>query len=173
MTNSVSKEYSSVLFDLKLDYQYVVNELELLINVLKDKEIEKFFKSPIISANEKKRIIKEALKLDDGEFLYFLYVLVDNKRIDMIDNIYVDYCDLIDQKLNVGRFTVYTPTLLDENIKNNIKIMLEKKYNKNVILDVIIDENLIGGIVIKYKNNVIDDSISFRLLDLENQLLNK
>jgi len=172
MTNSVSKEYSNVLFDLELDYQYVVSELKLLINVLKDIEIVKFFKSPIISSNEKKRIIKEALRLDDGDFLYFLYVLVDNKRIDMIDNIYVDYCDLIDQKLNVGRFTVYTPTMLEEKIKSNIIIMLEKKYNKKVILDVIIDENLIGGIVIKYKNNVIDDSISFRLLDLKNQLLN-
>lgn len=172
MTNSVSKEYSNVLYDLGLNYQYVIDNLNLLKNVLQDDEIMRFFKSPVIKADEKKKVIKDSLRLKEDDFLYFLYVLVDNKRLDMVDDILSDYSDLIDEKLNIGRFFVYSSKELSDLQIKQMENLLCVKYGKKVILDVNVDENLIGGIVIKYKNNIIDDSVSGRLTEIKNSIVN-
>ncbi len=172
MISSISKEYAMVLFDMNLDYEYVASNLEIVIKLLKDEEINNFFNHPKIDIKEKKIILQDSLKLEKNELLYFLFVLIDNKRLNIVEDILVSYNELIDSEFNIGRFTVYTSTDLDKNYQRKIIDFLARKYNKKVILDITIDENLIGGIIIKYKNSIIDDSIISRLDTMKKEILN-
>lgn len=172
MINSVSKEYAKVLFDLNLDYEYVVSNVRNVIEIFKDEEINSFFNHPKIVLDEKKKILEESLKLDNKELLYFFFVLLDNKRMNILEDIFDSYNEMMDDKLNIGRFTLYSSYELSTEFLNKVKILLCKEYNKKIILDVKLDENLIGGIIIKYKNTIINDSIISKLDDLKNIILN-
>lgn len=68
------------------------------------------------------------------------------------------------------RFTVYSSSELDDSSKNDIKQALKNTYFKNVILECKIDEKIIGGIVIKHDNNIIDNSILNKLNNIKKVL---
>lgn len=171
MINSVAREYAKVLFDMNLDYEYVATNIKNVIEIFKDEEINKFFKHPKVDLSEKKKILEESIKLEKKELLYFFFVLLDNKRIDLLEDIYSSYSEMVDEKLNIGRFIVYTSFKLSDEYLNKLKLLLMKEYNKKVIIDIKLDENLIGGIVIKYKNTIINDSIIEKLDDLKKKIL--
>ena len=156
MINSQAREYATVLYELGLDKKQVVLIFDSLSKVLENKEISGFFNHPIINKDEKKKILKDSLKLEDSELLYFLYVLIDNNRLKDIKN----------------RFDVYSSNELDESLKEEIKKVLENNYKKNVVIKYNIDNKLIGGIVVKHNNEVIDGSIFNHINNLKQILLN-
>lgn len=172
MINSQAKEYASVLFELSCDKKHVGSVFESLNEVLLDKEIYNFFTHPMINKEEKKRILKESLKLEDGELLYFLYVLIDNKKLTLLNDIYEAYQFICDEKANIMRFTVCSPKKLNALKEEKIINVLKKIYNKHIYLNVEVDDKLIGGIVIKHNNEIIDDSILNKINDLKQMLLN-
>ncbi len=171
MINSVSKEYSKALFELNLSYNDVIRKMSLLIDVFTNRENRKYFFSPNVDRQEKKEIIKKILNSNEDNFLYFIYVLLDNNRLEIIEDIYTDYCDMVDEMNNVGRFTLHTSNSISDEYLEQIKNILKRKFNKQIVLNVIIDEKIIGGIIIKYKNMIIDDSIIGKLNDLKKKLL--
>ena len=170
MSSSQALEYANVLHDLAIDSGQVLDTLESLKCVLDDKEIFNFFNHPKISSEEKKRILKQSLKIQDCDLLYFLYVLVDNDKLFMINDILDAYHEINDKKLGIMRFTVYSSRVLDDKVKEEIKKALYNTYYKNIILKCEIDEKIIGGIVIKHNNSIIDDSILNKLNDIKKVL---
>lgn len=172
MINSQAREYATVLYELGLDKKQVVLIFDSLSKVLENKEISGFFNHPIINKDEKKKILKDSLKLEDSELLYFLYVLIDNNRLKDIKNIYEAYLTICDDNEGILRFDVYSSNELDESLKEEIKKVLENNYKKNVVIKYNIDNKLIGGIVVKHNNEVIDGSIFNHINNLKQILLN-
>ena len=68
------------------------------------------------------------------------------------------------------RFTVYSSKALDESIKDEIKKALYNTYYKNIVLKCEIDDKIIGGIVIKHNNSIIDNSILNKLNNIKKVL---
>ena len=170
MNSSQALEYANVLHDLAIDSEQVLNTLESLKCVLEDKEIVNFFNHPKISSDEKKRILKQSLQLNDGDLLYFIYVLVDNNKLLFVEDIISAYNEIKDEKLGIMRFTVYSSKALDESIKDEIKKALYNTYYKNIVLKCEIDDKIIGGIVIKHNNSIIDNSILNKLNNIKKVL---
>ena len=158
MINSQIKEYATVLLELDFDREQVVMIFDSLSKVLDNKEIYNFFDHPIINKDEKKSILKESLQLENSDLLYFLYVLVDNNKLIYIKDILEAYKSICDEKDNVMRFEVISTLALNENSKQNIKSILEDSYKKKINIEFTTDDKLIGGIVIKHNNEIIDDS---------------
>ena len=67
---------------------------EVLIEVLKnDLEFSRFLISPKIKTSEKQNFLKKVLFECEQDFLYFLYVLLDNNRIGEIDEIFKSFSE--------------------------------------------------------------------------------
>ena len=63
-----------------------------------------------------------------------------------------------------------TVSLTDEEF-NSLKSKLEKKYNKHVILEQIIDKSILGGIYVRVGNDVIDGTVKSKLDELQDLML--
>lgn len=171
MINSQIKEYATVLLELDFDREQVVMIFDSLSKVLDNKEIYNFFDHPIINKDEKKSILKESLQLENSELLYFLYVLVDNNKLIYIKDILEAYKSICDEKDNVMRFEVISTLALNENSKQNIKSILEDSYKKKINIEFTTDDKLIGGIVVKHDNEIIDNSVLNKIVSLKQILL--
>jgi ATP synthase F1 delta subunit len=87
MINEVSYEYAKSLFELSNDKLETFNCLETISSVLSD-EVINVLTHPLINKNDKKEIINKSFSEYFNEtFLHFLFVLIDNNRIDEINNI--------------------------------------------------------------------------------------
>lgn len=175
MITTIGLQYAKALFDLatdnNLEQSYFDNLVTLNDIIKSNPDIDKTFKHPSISNDDKKQILNNVLSEKvTNDFLHFLFVLIDNMRFDALEDIidsYKSYLNEFNKECNAEVFTKYK---LDDTEVNNLVKVLEKHFNKKVNLEQTIDENLIGGIVVKVDGVIIDGSIINQMLSLKNEL---
>lgn len=170
MINEVSYEYAKSLFELSNDKLETFNCLETISSVLSD-EVINVLTHPLINKNDKKEIINKSFSEYFNEtFLHFLFVLIDNNRIDEINNIKNDFYELLKEEQEIIEILIESNYELYNTELDNLKSKLENKYNKKVVLIPSINTNIIGGIKMTLKNEIFDASVNNYLNDLVKEI---
>ncbi len=175
MITSVSLQYAKALFDLGKEKQLediYYADLKMVCEALNENnKIWKVLSNPLINLEERKNILKNIFQNSvHEEFLHFLFVLVDNFRLEEITDIFDCYEYYLNQSNNVCNAIVFSKyEMLEEEKKNLIKA-LEKRFNKKINLKYQLDENLLGGIIVDIDGKVIDASALNQIVNLKNEL---
>lgn len=175
MITSVSLQYAQALFELARDNQqideyanYLKVSKQLLID---DKKNNQALNHPSVSIQDRKEIIEYTFQsYVTSTFLNFLKVLVDNQRLNELGDILDAYQHLRDVQNKVCHATAYVRYPLEEKEQQKIIQKLEQQFEKKVILSIIIDESIMGGIKIVVDGKIVDATIQTEMLDLKNQL---
>ncbi len=175
MISTVGLQYAKAIFDLacekNLEEIYFENLKSINQLIKLDENIFKTFNHPGISYDEKKNILNNVLENKvENEFLHFLFVLIDNDRFQNLDDIvdsYQYYLNELKKESNAKIFTKYN--LLDEELEI-IRKKLQMHFNKKINIEQILDENLVGGIIIHVDGKVVDGSILNQMHNLKNEL---
>lgn len=102
----------------------------------------------------------------DEKGMNFLRLLVDYDRTEVLPEIAQHFDDLKAELENTVEVTVTAAAPLSDELSARIREALEKKLGREVILSTAVDEELIGGAVIRAGDFVIDGSIRSRLTKL-------
>jgi len=97
----------------------------------------------------------------------FLLLLQERNRMTCLGAIFSNYSVLADELSGVVRPVITTALPLDEARTAEIKAALEKSTGKKVILKLEIDPSLIGGVVTKIGDKVLDGSVKTQLTRIE------
>lgn len=143
-------------------FKEIVDEMDsnrYLMEVLKNPQINKF---------DKKRIFTELFKeCIEDELLKFLLLTIDKERILFLREKYVQFNQIYldDSKILIAEIvsTIY----LSNEEKNTLKRNLEERYKKTIIFKEKVDKSLIGGIVIRIGDEIIDGSIKNRIVEFK------
>ncbi len=109
-------------------------ELRLVQNVyVKNGELHSFLTQPNISKEQKKTFLANVFGSVSESILNTLYILIDNKRIDILPEIADEYVVLANEERNVADATVYSTRLLSEEEKLNIAEAFAKRTGKDAI----------------------------------------
>jgi F-type H+-transporting ATPase subunit delta len=100
----------------------------------------------------------------------FLMLLFDKGRIGFISNINELYQKLVDELKGVARASLISATELTSETIEKIRKSLSKKIAKDIVLEVEQDPGLIGGIVTRIGDLVLDGSIRTQLLNMRETL---
>lgn len=171
----VSKEYSKALYELA-DTNNIIDEINenlksfiLLLN--ENPDFIKVLTYPKISNQDKKKTIKDTLLNFNDLFITFLYVLIDNNRINEIKDIASDYQRMVNESKGIYDVLVYSAKKLDANQIEATKLSLIKLLKaKSININNMVDESLIGGIKAFYDGKTFDLSINNKLNSLKNSL---
>jgi F-type H+-transporting ATPase subunit delta len=175
--NDIARVYASSLIDTGQENN-ILPEIEEEIKFLADlitenNDVRQFLNSPGIPKDAKKDFVEKVFKgrLSDLSS-NFLNVLIDNDRQSSIVDISHAVIELMDDVYKRQRITVISSVPLDTASKNKLTAKLKENLKKDVILNEEIDESILGGIIIKIGDNVIDGSLSKDLRNITNTLLN-
>tara|TARA_B100001115_G_C15778790_1_gene382887 strand:+ start:215 stop:733 length:519 start_codon:yes stop_codon:yes gene_type:complete len=135
------------------------------------KSLKIFFKDKTISKKEK---LQTALSLvnDDSSIEPFFKTIADNNRFDLLPDLFqyfLNYCFTQEDNIPVNVKLNKEPT---DEIKERISSFVSNKFNKSMQVNYEIDSSLIGGIIIKHKDNEIDLSLDNKLSGLKELLIN-
>ena len=100
----------------------------------------------------------------------FLKLVIDKDRISAIENMKESYKSLLNDKNNILEGTAITAVELSEKEIKDLEKNLSIKYNKNVTLNNIVDETILGGVLVKLGNEEIDGTVRTRLSKMKKQL---
>jgi F-type H+-transporting ATPase subunit delta len=121
---------------------------------------------------DRKKVLDAALGKSDYSDLVrnFLRLLLDKNRIGAIREISDYYAELTDEISNITRASIVTARPLKEDSLERLKGALAKLTAKQVKTEVQEDESLIGGLVVKIGDMVLDGSVKAQLEGLKESL---
>ena len=175
MINVIADRYAQALFEVGEETQ-TTNELykelsELVVILNENKDLYNFLKSPLIGREDKKNVMKNIFENQLSDNMNnFLKIVIDKDRMSAIENIKESYKNLLNDKNNILEGTVVTAVSLNEQEIKDLEKNLSIKYNKNVTLNNVVDETILGGVLVKLGNEEIDGTVKTRLAKIKNQL---
>jgi len=128
-----------------------------------DRELQIFLFSPYLSSNEKVEGLQRAVTGAEPEFTNFLELLIEKGRMPEIFRIRREFDELwkkAHQRLDV---TVTSAIELDPSVVGKIGEEVERQTGEKVDLSSEVDGEILGGIVLRVGNMVLDASIATRL----------
>ena len=139
--------------------------------VRRDRTLRRFLASPKIAPRLKKQILSKAL--DDRVpriFLRYLEALIDNRRQTLIPEIAGAYSDLLEEREGRVHAEVTVARNVDADGEGSIARNLSRALGKTVVPHLSVDPTIIGGIVVRVGDTVIDGSVRRRLALLRRRL---
>lgn len=135
-------------------------------------ELEQAITNPLHDATARKKVLSAVVeKLGLSKVMTsFIALLFDKGRIGFLDGINDFYQELADELKGIARATVVSATELSDDAIEKIRQGLSKRTGKEVILDVKQDPGLIGGIVTRIGDLVLDGSVKTQLLNMQETL---
>ena len=169
MAKLVSKTYGDALFDLALEkgtMDTVYEEILALKQVFgENPELGKLLAHPKISREEKITVIENIFKGKvSDDVLGFLVIIVEKDRFAELDSVLDYFVTRVKEYKGIGTVLVTSALPVTESQKKRIeeKLLATTDY-KSVEIEYKVDPALIGGIVIRIGDRVVDGSVATKL----------
>lgn len=100
----------------------------------------------------------------------YVTILADNKRLALLPEIFQLFSELKAAQENSVDVEIISAFAIEDAAEANLAQVLTKTLNQQVKLQTVVDSSLIGGVVIRAGDTVIDDSVSGKLAKLAERL---
>jgi len=175
-TSEVAKVYAGALLEIAHEKNAIAKieeELSFLEELLKnDQDLLRYFSAPGINKDSKKQFVDKVFGGELSELMVnFLKVLIDNGRQQDIPDISIAFSELLDIVNNRQKIRLVSSVKLNTDIINRIKKSLEDRFNKNIVVEEVVDPSILGGIIVQVDDLIIDASLKNDLMKLREKLL--
>ena len=157
--------YAESLIQTGFEPEIVMQNLNTVKEIIESStELQDAIKNPSIKIDTKFEIIDEIFKTHiDEKIINFLKILVSKDRFSELNGIIDAYSNKTDEINNIKRAEVISAIELSDEQKQKIVDKLQNKLQKTVIPTWNTNEDIIGGLVIKIDDDVIDNSLKNKL----------
>ena len=148
-------------------------ELESIVNLFDTQEgFERALTNPLYNKNDRKKVLEAVLASTKLSAIMksFLVLLFDKGRIGFLREIASYYKTLADELKGVVKASIVSATELSKDAVSKIQKALSKKTGKEIVLNVEQDPDLIGGVVTKIGDLVLDGSVKTQLMNMRETL---
>ncbi len=169
-----AKRYARALSEISIN---ILDEVESDLKsvdeiIFNNDSLKAFFLHPVVSLKDKKETIEEAFQGKINPVVYnFIQTLLDENRFSIFKTIFEVFKLESDKIKNKQRVEVISAVDLDEAQKKKLQEKLNSKLNKESILTYRLDEDILGGIVVKFDDKVIDLSLKTKFEHLKKYVI--
>jgi F-type H+-transporting ATPase subunit delta len=166
----LAQVYGRSLFQVALEHGRL-DELREQLGQFADaldqhRELAVFFFSPYFSSQEKRDALDTLLDGADEIFINFLALLIENHRMPVIFRIRQEYERLWDEENRTLPVQITSAIALDDATTESLGRTIGERAGRTVTLAARVDPDILGGIIIRVGNSILDASIRNRLEQL-------
>jgi len=170
----IAQVYARSLFEVARD-QDKIDEIREQLGQLadaldEDRSLSTFFFSPYFSTEEKKDGLHKAVDGAEPIFLNFLELLLEKHRMPVIHRIRRDYDQLWREENKLLSVQVTSAVELDDDTVKHLGDRIAEQTDRKIDLTTTVEPDILGGIVLRVGNSVLDASIRNRLEQLRRQV---
>lgn len=170
----IGQVYARALFESAIEHDEldeVQQQLAIWADALgENRNLQTFFFSPRFSSAEKKDAIRKIIEGGNEHFLNFLELLAERHRLPATFRIRRSFDELWREEHKMLTVEVTSAVELDEGLVRSIGERIEERTGRRIELTSRVDPNIIGGIVLRVGNKILDASVQGRLQRLRRQL---
>lgn len=175
-SSRIASRYSKSLFDLAVQDNKIdqIKEDMLLIESIceSSNELVALLKNPIVKAENKKAVMLKLISETDKSTQDFVSFLIDKKREEELPSIASQFVASYNQMKGISQATVVSAVPLSDKKLSQMQSYVEQLLNQSDIqLQNKVDSSIIGGVIIKYEDKLLDKSVSKELREIRKQLI--
>ena len=175
LKGAIARRYAGAIFDIGMKQNTLDRTLEDVQEIAKLFSIRKLaylLREPNIPAERKEKAIRQGLASKVlPTSLNLALLVVQRELVDLMPNIARELNQLVLDHKNEAKAEVITATQLDETTQSQVQRALERMTGKKIMLETRVQPNILGGVVARVGDQVIDGSVERRLKLLQQQLL--
>ena len=168
--SSLARPYAKAIFELAResnDFSKWSDQLDILSVIASDPEMLNIAKEPAVSESQITDLILDvAGEQFDDQACNLVKLLVSNDRLAAAADINQQFVVMRDEAEQVIEAQLITASEVDESQKQKIEAALSSRLGKQIKLEALVDESLIGGAVVRAGDWVVDGSVKAQLQDL-------
>jgi len=171
--NPAAKRYAEAIFQLAKEQGRLeewAQNLEIIAQAMGQPDVARPLEDARLPTEVKIRIVEEAMSGLDGLALNLAKLLVLKGRPSLAPDIARVYREMVEREKGVIHVRVLTAIPLTRDEQKGLKQRLEEALRRSVVLEVAVDEEIVGGIVLQIGDRVIDASTRAQLEALRRHL---
>jgi F-type H+-transporting ATPase subunit delta len=134
------------------------------------RELQVFFFSPYFSTKEKEDGLERVVSDADPVILNFLKLLIEKHRMPALFRIRATYEALWEEENKLLPVQITSAVQLDDSIVKQLGDRIAEQTDRKVDVSADVDPDILGGIVVRVGNSVLDASVRNRLEQLRRQV---
>ena len=165
--------YAKAILDIAVDNKStdaVEKDMRAVVSTISDsKELKDMLASPIIRGEAKKKALSNIFKGSHAITQGLLKLLVDNRRVGMLNEVALKYIILNEQLKGQDVAFVTTAVPLTKDLEKKVLAQVSKFTGNKVTIENKIDESIIGGFVLRVGDLQFDASVANKLSNLKRE----
>jgi F-type H+-transporting ATPase subunit delta len=138
----------------------------------REPRVREFLETPRISSEAKQKALRDAFSRRVPEHvLRFLLIVVEKRRQSLLPTIAAEFHALVDEVEGRVRAEVTVASEPAPELQREIVASLERKLGRTVVASFRVDPGILGGVVVKLGDRVIDGSLQRRVSDLRSRMM--
>jgi F-type H+-transporting ATPase subunit delta len=173
MASGAAKRYTEAVFSIareKGTFEQWQRDLDALATLMSDPSASDVMTSPNYTRDQKMAVLNSVLANGQPESKNLAALLLDRNRLHIAPDMSELFREYALAELGIVVADVTTATPIDKDAEAAIKAQLSRLIGKQVDLRTHVDESLIGGVVARVGDQLIDGSVSSQLRRLRNRL---
>jgi F-type H+-transporting ATPase subunit delta len=172
----IAEVYSRALFEVAQEHDAldrVHDELTEFTDALEDednRELRLFFYSPYFSSEEKSNAVEKVVTGADERLVNFLKLLAERHRMPVLPRIRREFDRLWAEENKLLEVSVTAAVELDDELVKDIGQRIEEQTGRTVELSSNVDPDVLGGLIVRVGNMVLDASVRNRLERIRKQV---
>lgn len=167
---TVARKYAQSLFlkakEKGIQQENIGKQINDVLQIMTD-QMTRFLVHPVISLSEKIKVLENLFPHMDALLSDFFKLLISSRRLGLLKLIQTIYDDLLCESKKVRKIVVETAFEISGPKQQILAERLKKRFGSEVLVNYVLRPELIGGVVIKSDEFVLDNSIKSRLRQLK------
>ncbi len=173
-TTASARRYAQAIFEIALEKgeeDRWLEDLSRMGEVMAHDDLAPLLQNPTVSVRKKQELLKECLEGLSPLAMNLAYLLVAKGRGDIASDVAAGYESLLDLRRGVEHAEVITAVPLTEKELERVRVRLGEITGGKVVLESRIASEMVGGLIIRIGDRLMDGSVRAKLEGLKRDLI--
>ncbi len=175
LRGAAARRYAQAVFDIAKNTNTLdkwLNDLNTINGLLGNQSVVALLEDPNLKEEDQRRVITDSLKTSNVQpvAINLLYMLAQRQRMALLPRIVESFQELYNKEKGIMVADVTSAVHLDEAHQQRVKAELSKITGKTIELRVHEDPKILGGLITRIGDELIDASVATRLASLGQRL---
>ena len=161
VSSSSARRYARALFESTADdkqREQLVYDMNRVVELNSDATISYYLSNPRISFNQKSQRLTDMLGTTNPLLPKLVGVLIAKHKMNILAGIADEFQRLLDNQRGIERARVISAVPLSDDIQAALNRRLARLFGKDIVIDLTINPSLIGGLVVRVGDKLLDGS---------------
>lgn len=174
MTSAAARRYARAVFELAQEQKSAAvwqRRLETIRALMEVPALQAILANRAIAGEARARVLREAAAGSlDEDGLNLAVLLLENNRLGQVDVVLAEFEKLLDEAEGRVRATATTAVELGDDERRSLERELSERFGGKVRLEAEVDPDILGGLVVRVGDHLVDASVRTRLQQLRRRL---